>query len=408
MRRLLPLLLLPALLGLVSCVQQPRPTPAGPLILISIDGFRWDYLQTYDTPVLRQLAASGVHARRLNPSFPSKTFPNHYTLVTGLRPGRHGIVANRFYDPGQGETFTMARTETTWWTGGEPVWITAEKQGVRSACYFWPGSEAEIQGRRPSLFRPFAKKLTANDRVDGLLQWLALPAGERPRLFTLYFDHVDTAGHTYGPAAPETAAAVREADAAVGRLLAGLEKLGLRDSANLVLVSDHGMSETDPDRVVFLDDLMNLALVSVETTGPYAGVRPKPGVDPAALVDSIRTKAPPQIQVYRREEMPERFHYNQGDRIPPILLLADDHWSIEQKTGWPALRSIYQKGNHGWDPASANMGALFIACGSSFRPGVALDEVDNVDVYDLLCAVLGLRPSPNDGSPDLARRILRR
>ncbi len=407
MRRLPLLLLLSVVCGLVSC-QSPRQTAAtGPLILVSIDGFRWDYLDNYEAPVLRQLARTGVHARRMNASFPTKTFPNHYTLVTGLRPGHHGIVANSFNDPATGENFTMARTETRWWSGGEPVWITAEKQGVRSACFFWPGSEAELQGRRPTLFRPFDKKLPAEARVDGLLEWLALPPAERPKLLTLYFDLVDDAGHDFGPDAPQTIAAVRTADAAVGRLLEGLTRLGLRETANLVIVSDHGMAAMSPERVVFLDDLVDLSLVNIEAIGTYAGLRPKPGVDAAALIAGIRAKLPPQVQVYAREAMPARFHYNSGERIPPILLLADTGWNLERKAGWPAFRARYKHGNHGWDPAAPEMGALFIAEGPAFRRQTTLDTAENVDVYNLLCAVLGIKPVANDGSDALARATLR-
>lgn len=408
MRRASLLFLVFAGLGLTSCTTPGQRAPAGPLILISIDGFRWDYLERYDAPALRRLAAAGVHARRLNSSFPTKTFPNHYTIVTGLRPQNHGIVGNRFHDPALGDKFTMSRKETAWWTGGEPVWITAEKQGVRTACYFWPGSESELQGRRPTLFRPFDKKLPPPDRVDGILAWLARPAAERPRFLTLYFDHLDDAGHSHGPDAPETAAAVREADDAIARLLAGLDRLGLGDSANLVIVSDHGMSATSPDRVVFLDDLLDLSLVSVEVTGPYGGVRPKPGVEAAALVASMRRKAPPQVRVFLREDMPAHLHYNRGDRVPPILLLMNDGWCIEQKTGWPAQRARYSKGNHGWDPTLPSMGALFVAHGPAFRQGARLAEAHNIDVYNLLCAVLGITPAPNDGSDALRRAALRR
>ncbi len=408
MRRLPLFLLLSVVLGLLSCQTPRQPAGEGPLIVISIDGFRWDYLERYETPVLNQLAREGVHAQRMNASFPSKTFPNHYTLVTGLRPGRHGIVANGFYDPATGEKFTMARTETHWWSGGEPVWITAEKQGVRAACYFWPGSEAAVQGRRPSLFRPFDKTLKAEQRVDGLLEWLALPPAGRPRLLTLYFDLVDDAGHAHGPVSPETAAAVRTADAAIGRLLKGLDQLGLRESANLVIVSDHGMADMGPDRVVFLDDLMDLSLVTVEAYGTYGGVRPKPGVDAAALVATIRAKAPPQVQVYLREEMPARFHYRAGERIPPILLLTDIGWNLEQKAGWPVRRATYNKGSHGWDPAAPEMGALFVARGPAFRRGVNLAHVENVDVYNLLCALLQITPAANDGGDALLRAALRR
>lgn len=409
MRRLSVLLLLPVLLGLVSCQHPPRPADAGPLILISIDGFRWDYLDQYDAPTLRSLAANGVHARRLNPVFPSRTFPNHYTLVTGLRPERHGIVHNWFHDPVQQANFTKSATATAWWDQGEPVWITAEKQGMRTACFFWPGSEAEIQGRRPSYYRAFDGKIDSAGRVDGLLAWLDRPAAERPKLGIVYLDVVDVAGHRHGPDAPEVATAVRQADEAVARLLAGLEKLGLRDSASLVIVSDHGMSAISPDRVVFVEDLLDTSLVSVEATGPHGGVRPKPGVDVGALVASIRAKAPPQVRVYGPDDRPAHLHYGTANpRVPPILFVMEDGWCLEQKVGWPKLKAMFDRGNHGWDPRTPNMGALFIASGPAFRRGVQLAEAENLDVYNLLCAALGLAPAANDGSDTLSRAALRR
>ncbi len=209
---------------LVSCSTPPAPAP-GPVILISLDGFRWDYLQRYSAPTLQRLAREGVQARTMTPSFPTKTFPNHYTLVTGLRPARHGIVGNWFYDPANGETFGMSKqasnTDAKWW-GGEPVWITAERQGVRSVCYLWPGSEAAHHGLRPSHWLPFNDKIPSNDRVDGLLKWFDVPAAERPRLATLYFSAVDHGGHKYGPDAPEVQISITEVDTAIARLLDGL------------------------------------------------------------------------------------------------------------------------------------------------------------------------------------------
>jgi predicted AlkP superfamily pyrophosphatase or phosphodiesterase len=353
-----------------------------------------------------------VHATRLTPSFPTKTFPNHYTLVTGLYPEHHGIVGNWFYDPAAGTTFGMSKresnTEERWWAQGEPVWITAERQGVHSYCYFWPGSEAQNHGLRPSRFKPFDGKIPTNERVDELLRWLEGPAAGRPGFCTLYFDVVDTQGHKFGPDAPETAAAVAEVDAAVQRLIDGLGRLGLRDRANLVLVSDHGMSPCGPDRIIFLEDLMNVAQVQVDATGPVGGVRPKPGTITAAeLADHIRAKAPPQLHVYLRDETPERFHYRGNPRIPDVVLLADDHWNFEGKTGWPGRAPTYSRASHGWDPATPNMGALFIANGPAFRRGVEVPDVENIHLYNLLCAVLGVQPAPNDGDQRLVRAAMR-
>jgi predicted AlkP superfamily pyrophosphatase or phosphodiesterase len=395
-----------------SCSHQPAPPPAGPVILISIDGFRWDYLQTFHPPTLSQLAAEGVHATRMTPSFPSKTFPNHYTLVTGLRPAHHGIVGNWFYDPELGETFGMSKPESNheerWWNEGEPIWITAEKQGQRSFCYFWPGSETENRGVRPSRYKPFDPKLTSNERVDEILSWLDVPAAERPRVCTLYFDAVDTKGHKFGPNAPETAAAVAEVDAAVQRLLDGLTRLGLRAGTNLVLVSDHGMSLCPLDQVIFLEDLMDVSKVQVDSTGPAGGVRPKPGtVSAAELAAGIRAKAPPQLHVYLRDETPAHLQFRGNPRIPDVVLICDDHWNVESKAGWPKRAPTYNRASHGWDPATPNMGALFIANGPAFRRGVEIPNVENVDVYNLLCAVLGLKPAPNDGGDALTKAALR-
>lgn len=399
---------------LSSCRTAPAAKPPGELlILISIDGFRWDYLDLHEAPTLRALARDGVHARRMTPCFPSKTFPNHYSIVTGLRPESHGIVANWFWDPAFSETFGMSKpasnAESRWWDAGEPVWITAERQGVRSACFFWPGSEVENRGVRPSFYQKFNGKIDSAARVDGLLAWLALPPEQRPRFATLYFELVDTAGHDFGPTSPECAAAVRAADTAVARLLEGLARLGLRDRTNLVLVSDHGMSECSADRVIFLEDLMDVTKVRVESTGPNGGVRPLPGtVTAAELAASIRAKAPPQVHVYLRDEVPAHLHYRDNPRIPDVMLVCDDHWNIESKVGWPARRARYSKGSHGWDPATPNMGALFVAHGPAFRRGHEFADVENIHVYDLLCAVLGVRPAPNQGDDRLVREALAR
>jgi len=378
---------------------------------VSIDGFRWDYLQHYAAPTLQRLAAAGVHARRMTPSFPSKTFPNHYTLVTGLRPEHHGIVSNYFFDPDLQASFNKNlpsdNADSRWWQQGEPVWITAERQGVRSGAYFWPGCEAAIHGVRPSLHRAFDARTLSDRRVDDVLGWLDLPESERPRFCALYLNVVDVVGHRFGPDSPEMAAAVSEADAAVSRLLAGLEKRGLQGQANVVVVSDHGMSSQGLDTLVFLDDLVDPSRVQVESSGPNGGVRPLPGtVTAAALAAEMKAKAPPQIQVYLREEVPARYHYRDNPRIPPIVFIADEHWNVETRDSLAKYSGQVEKGNHGWDPASPNMGALFIATGPAFRKGQVIEDVDNIHLYNFLCRTLGIKPAPNDGDDRLADAVL--
>lgn len=410
-RLLVALLLAVGLTGLVSCSSPVKVAPRSDLlVLISIDGFRWDYLQKHPTPNLQRLAAGGVHARRMTPSFPSLTFPNHYTLVTGLYPEHHGIVANSFYDPDLKASFAYktheSSTDPRWWAGGEPVWITAEKQGVRSACFFWPGSETTHDGLHPSFYKTFDKRLGCNERVDGLLEWIGLPPAQRPRFATLYFDVVDTKGHDFGPDSPETAAAVREVDTAIGRLMDGLDRLGLRDRTDFVIVSDHGMEPVSPDRVVFVDDYADLKSFTVDFSGPVMGIRPKTGT-PEELAAHFRGKHP-ELNVWLRDEVPERLHYRASNRISPVILSTGAGWVPASHEWLRIKRATFERGSHGFDPATPNMGALFIVNGPSFKRGHEFDDVENIHVYNLLCATLGVKPAKNDGDDRLVREALAR
>lgn len=236
-----------------------RVAPA-PLILISIDGFRADYLARGVSPTLSALAAEGVRAEGMQPSFPSLTFPNHYTIVTGDYPDHHGIVDNAMFDPVLGK-FTLGKREAVgdgrWWDQAEPIWVSADRQGVRTATMFWPGSEASIHGYRPDYWVPYEGDTTYDSRVDQVLHWLDLPPSQRPGFLTLYFEAVDTAGHYEGPDAAETNAAIGEVDAALARLVDGLRQRGLLDRVNLIVLSDHGMAATPPDQRIFLDELID-------------------------------------------------------------------------------------------------------------------------------------------------------
>lgn len=239
------------------------------------------------------------------------------------------------------------------------------------------------------------------------MKWFDLPAAERPRFITLYFDNVDRAGHKSGPDAPETAAAVNEADAAIGRLLAGLAARGLRKTASLVIVADHGMTPCGPDRVIFVEDLVNPFEVTVDSLGANGGLRPKTGTA-AELAERIRAKNVPHLQVFLREETPARFHYRDNPRIPPVVLIADEGWNIESKLNWPSRAVTYIRGQHGYDPALPDMGALFLAIGPAFQRGVEIDDFENIEIYNLLCAVLVVKPAPNNGDQRLVREALAR
>lgn len=383
---------------------------AAPLILVSLDGWRWDYDQKTYTPNVRGVGARGVRAAGLIPSFPSKTFPNHYTLVTGLYPGHHGIVANSIRDPATGRTMTMsARAEVAdamWW-GGEPVWNAVRRAGGKSAAYFWPGSEAPIGGHHPDYWLPYNERTPNEERVDQVLKWLDLPPAERPQFLTLYFNDVDVAGHAYGPESPQVASAVQKLDALVGRLLRGLGERGIVNDVNVVLTSDHGMVETSRRRVILADDLVPPADGVIVDIDPTLGVWPHPGREEA--VYQRLASAHPRLKVYRRGETPPHWHYRDHPRIPPIVGVADEGWSILRRE---RLLSVFSRtprgvaGAHGYDPKVKHMRGLFVAAGPAFRRGVSVDAFENVHVYLALCAALGVEPAPNDGLPSVAQSLL--
>ncbi len=387
---------------LQACVTPPAQTPVSSAatveirepvtILVSIDGFRRDYLDRGVTPVLSELAQDGVVAA-MRPSFPSKTFPNHYTLVTGRRPDRNGIVSNSFYDPGRpDQRFTMATTDAFYWDQAEPVWVAAEKAGIRTATMFWPGSNVAIEHVRPSDWQQFNQDVTGRQRVDAIIDWLRRPAETRPQFLTLYFDTVDTAGHNFGPDAPETEAAVADVDALIGRLLAGLDRL--HQPANLVIVADHGMAPISADRIVQLQDYVSPGVVKVIESGAFAGIVPLPGHEAEARSALIGDH--PGMTCWERQNIPERFHYGTNPRIPPIFCLADTGWTIlngPPNPDWPI-----KGGNHGFDNDAPEMRALFLAHGPAFRHGLRLEPFDNVDVEPLLRRLIGL--PQHDGAID--------
>ena len=392
------------MLAALTAACRPAPaTPAGPAsrnatVLISLDGFRADYITRPGAVTLRALAARGVRAERMIPAFPSKTFPNHYTIVTGLYPEHHGIVANTMVDARIGATFTIGDTliarDPRWW-GGEPIWNTAERQGVRTAAFFWPGSDYAINGRYPTYYTPFDNRVPDTLRVRQVLDWLTMPADRVPRFVTLYFSNTDNAGHDHGPDAPQVDAAIAHVDSLIGALVTGLAARGLGERVNLVIVSDHGMTPIDGSRVIRLDDYLDLNDVDVVDWMPVAAVTPKPGKLPVVYEALRRT---PHLQVFRKDSVPARFHYRDNPRITPLVLLADEGWTI---TSTARLRMGQPRGGtHGYDNFLPSMGALFIAAGPDIQQGRVLAPFANVHVYPLLARLLGVKPAPNDGHAD--------
>jgi predicted AlkP superfamily pyrophosphatase or phosphodiesterase len=383
---------------------------AGPIVvLISFDGWRWDYIDRAQAPHLRNLAARGVRADGLIPSFPSKTFPNHYTLVTGLYPEHHGIVSNVIVEPGFPQRFTMTSetAKTARWWGGEPLWNAAMLQGRRAASMFWPGSEAPIGGLRPTYWKPYKESMPNAARVAQVLEWLAMPDDQQPAFITLYFSDVDTAGHAHGPDSVDVRRAAAGLDRMLGELLNGAGRLNLMDRLNVVVVSDHGMSQLSDRRIIYLEDYLDLSTVDVTEWSPVLGLVPRSGsVD--AVYAALKGKHP-SLAIYKREETPAHLHYRNNPRIPPIVGLAEDGWTITTRGMALAARVAGRAngGAHGYDPTLKSMHGLFVAAGPRVREGVRAPAFENIHIYHFLCALLDLRPALNDGDPSVTEGFLR-
>jgi predicted AlkP superfamily pyrophosphatase or phosphodiesterase len=392
-----------------SAASAAPAAPPPPLLLISLDGFRSDYcdLYTAETPHLRQLMREGVHARGLIPVYPSNTFPNHYTIVTGLYPSHHGIINNTFYDPTVGKFFhynqTASAQDPRWW-GGEPVWITAVKEGRTSACAFWPGSEAEIEDRHATWWTPYDYKIPFEQRLDQLATWLTLPPERRPAVTVFYLEETNSVGHAHGPHSPEIAAAVKLLDARVGAILDRLAAIHV--AANIVVVSDHGMAPTDRNRIVFVDDYLDLATTQVDFDESVAGLRPLGSATVETMMTALAKIPRDHAIAYRAEDLPPRFHIDADNpRVPPVWIVPAEGWEVMTRQDAAHWNSL---GQHGYDPALPSMHGILIARGPSFRrDGSTVPAVENVNVYNLLCAAAGLHAAPNDGDDRLVRSMLR-
>lgn len=405
-------LALAAALALASCASVPPTSPAAApagtsaavanapkLLLVSIDGLRADMLDRGITPNLSRIAHDGVRAQWMTPSYPSLTFPNHYTIVTGLRPDHHGIIHNSMQEESLGRfqlNLRDAVTDARWW-GGEPIWVGAENAGLRSATWSWPGSEAAIQGVRPSQWRTYDSTVSLSDRVDEVLGWAGQADAGAPRLITLYMEQVDTAGHHYGPDSPEYAAAIVEVDTAIGRLLDGLTARGLDAGINVIVLSDHGMARVPDGQTIAVEDMVDPSIAKDVSLGQSIGFAPLPGKQREA--EKVLLGAHATYDCWTRQTLPARWEYGSNPRIPPIVCQMHEGWNALSREGL-AKREPGDRGSHGYDNALPSMRAIFIARGPSFKQGATLPGFDNVDVYPLMTRLLGIPAAPNDGNPE--------
>ncbi len=398
---------------LAACGTLPSVRPPGTerpvVLLISIDGFHPDYLDRGLTPTLQALADEGVRARWMTPSFPSKTFPNHYTLVTGLVPDRHGVIDNTMVDEEIGR-FSIrdpaAVGDGRWWQG-EPIWVTARRAGLRTSVMFWPGSEAEIHGVRPDDWAAYDAGFSASDRVDKVLAWLDRPINRRPHLILTYFEEVDISGHLHGPDSSRVNEALVRTDAALARLLHGLRDRGLEDAVDIVLVSDHGMAALRPERELFIEDLVDPAHIRIVALGEITSLRPRPGHEEDVAAALLQPR--PGIDCHARGRMPAAWRFGKHPRVPEFVCVLHEGWRIRRRAAFSPWekQADSNRGGHGYDPSLPSMRALFVARGPSFVRGLLVEPFENIHVQPLLLQLLGIEGPRTDGDRAVTAPLLR-
>jgi alkaline phosphatase D len=357
------LVFLTAFTALLSSCKTKEVKQEPYLIMLSLDGFRWDYTGQANTPVFDSLKRIGVVAASLKPSFPTKTFPNHYAIATGLYPDHNGIVLNRFYAADLKRNYSLSDRSTVTdgsFYGGDPIWNLAERQGIKTATLFWVGASAEINGQRPSFWSTYQTGLSLNSRIDSLVHWLSLPERQRPQLILWYYLEPDWTGHDYGPNSPELVAEIEKLDAFLGDFFTAMRKLPVFDQLNFIVTSDHGMAELSPDKQVLLDEYVDTTKVEIINGGnPVYNFKVKEG-----YLEEVfsRLKKAPHLQVWKHDSLPERLHYGTNIRTLDLTIVADPGWSIYWS--WKIGQS---KATHGYDNDFKDMHAIFYAAGPVFN-----------------------------------------
>ncbi|XP_012579154.1 PREDICTED: ectonucleotide pyrophosphatase/phosphodiesterase family member 1 [Condylura cristata] len=399
-------------------IDEPQ-CPAGyekpPTLLFSLDGFRAEYLHTWGglLPVISKLKNCGTYAKNMRPVYPTKTFPNHYSIVTGLYPESHGIIDNKMYDPIMNASFTLKSKEkfNPEWYKGEPIWLTAHYQGLKSGTFFWPGSDVKINGVLPDIYKMYNGSVPFEERILTVLKWLQLPSDERPHFYTLYLEEPDSSGHLYGPVSSEVIRALQRVDNMVGMLMDGLKELNLHRCLNLILISDHGMEQGSCKKYVYLNkylgDVKNIKVVY----GPAARLRPSDIPDKyfsfnyEVIARNLSCREPKQhFKPYLKPFLPKRLHFAKNDRIETLLFYLDPQWQLALN---PSERKSCGSGFHGSDNAFSNMQALFIGYGPGFKHGFEVDAFENIEVYNLMCDLLNLTPAPNNGTHGSLNHLLK-
>jgi len=381
------------------------------VILISLDGFRWDYVERFKPPYLSNFIKNGVKAESLIPSFPSKTFPNHYTIATGMYPDKHGIVGNSFYSYEKNSTYSIGNRETVedgTFYKGTPIWNQADNANMVTASFFFVGSEADIQGKRPTYYKPFDGRIKNEDRVKQALKWLALPVKTKPHMITMYFSDMDGTGHRYGPSNDEKIhERLFELDTILGQLFKGVEESEL--PVNIIIVSDHGMTNQLTSKFIPIESLTNDKLFLTINNGAIVNIHPKIETQTDSIFNLLKSKEE-HFKVYKTEDTPG-FEYIPTNRDWGTIQLVPDFGYYFSKTESIERHIKFNNtlsGVHGFDPNFKDMHGIFYANGPAFKNDYTTPSVKNIHIYPLICEILGLEiPNDIDGKLSELQNILK-
>ncbi|XP_069461901.1 bis(5'-adenosyl)-triphosphatase ENPP4 isoform X2 [Ambystoma mexicanum] len=376
--------------GSVICSASTITNNTSPkILLVSFDGFRADYLNRFPLHRLKELIGDGVLVEHVTNVFITKTFPNHYSIVTGLYAESHGIVANSMFDPDANKTFTLSNdSDPYWWNEATPIWVTNQIQGHKSAGAGWPGTDVLIQNTTPSYFLKYNPNETFEARIKNVTSWLT-KSDDPINFVTLYWPEPDFSGHKYGPESPNMANVLNDVDERIGLLIDELKRAELWDKVNVIITSDHGMAQLSSNRTIYLDRCISRHHYTLVDESPVAAILP---LQNKSYVYNLLRNCSKNMKVYLREDIPDRYHYSHNSRIQPIILVADEGWSITQNIT-PLIN-----GTHGYDNALPSMHPLLVAHGPAFRKGYKQASINSVDIYPLMCHILGLKEEPNNGT----------
>lgn len=377
-------------------------------ILISFDGFRHDYMSRGITPNLQKVADNGVKALSLMPVYPSKTFPNHTSIITGMYPENHGIISNTFYDPYFDETYKISdstQVRNPRWYKGEAFWETAQRNGIIAASFFWPGSEVNLEYRRPKYFKDYDHDYPYKLRVDGIIEWLKLPLNERPRFLTLYFDATDSYAHKYGTNSDSLNYAIKIVDGMAGYLMDQLSQIQLLDSTNLIFLSDHGMTEINNEKFVNLEDILGDEKVNYWNWSTFCLIQPE-----KERVEAVYNKLKANerhFKIYKKNEVPDFYRFSSSPLLSDLIVITELGWEAGDSSAQKGFIAWNSKGNHGYEKDALDMHGYFVAMGPSFRKNFKTGTLRNLDIYPLLCEIFNIPVrSGIDGKGERIRFIL--